>query len=407
MKLLQREKIDKKDIFSYTARKLKKLYIPTPFSSSEYYFKPTKKDWEIVKKRVSSILLYVTNRCNSFCKICSRNSFYYDYSKEMSKNEIIQILKKIGRKKRVILIGGEPTIRKDLFEIIKIIKKSGNYPELFTNGLKLADVNYVKKLKRLNVERVYFSFDGFRKDIYRIMNGNENELTLKLLALKNLETFGIDVILSTRVVKNLNEGEIEKILNFCIASAKNNGNIKGVYLYGATRYGRFLLKDAEISPIEVFRLLNKITNGAISMNYFIETKRLALNIYKFLSKFGIYTVFGSRALITVFNAGSIKKVLPTNFLKKLNTKLETGKYLSFLFEILKNKITRKMIFNFLIKRSIIKAILLPGSFLLGFGEVSVPPNYNGMAVDTIGIEKSEKFKSPIINLSGDSGTYEA
>ena len=400
--LLSKEEMFKNS-YSHKLHKLKELLTPMDFSSSHFYFKPTKRDWEIIKRKITTVQLYITNRCNSFCKICFRKSSYYDFSQEMSKKDIIKILRKIGKRKRVILIGGEPTIREDLFEIIKLIKKSGNYPELFTNGLKLANPEYVKRLKDCGIKRVYLSFDGFRKNIYTIMNGNENELTLKLLALKNLEIFGIDVILSVRVVKNLNENEVKKIIEFCIVSAKRNSNIRGVYFYGATPYGRFLLKGATFSGVELHNLLNKITNGVASLEYFIELEKLYLNLHKFLSKFGINISFGSGGLIGIFKTGSIKRAFSIKFLKRINKKLENKKYFSFLFDIVRNRITRRALFNFFIKKDVIKSILLPRYFLLGFGEVNTPTNYKSMIVDNIGFEKYGR--SLIVNIYGYSASY--
>jgi MoaA/NifB/PqqE/SkfB family radical SAM enzyme len=63
----------------------------------------------------------------------------------MSLSEIKRILLSY-KKKPIVLFGGEPTVRDDLKLIIKTIKDSGNFPQLFTNGLKLSEENYLKEL---------------------------------------------------------------------------------------------------------------------------------------------------------------------------------------------------------------------------------------------------------------------
>jgi uncharacterized radical SAM superfamily Fe-S cluster-containing enzyme len=176
-------------------------------------------------------MLNITNRCNAFCKICITNSSPYDFSQELSKEEILSILKRIGKGKRVVLIGGEPTVREELTDIIKLIKASGNQPELFTNGIKLASFEYTKKLKDAGIKRVYLSFDSLKENYYEIMNGNRNLLWFKLLALKNLNLLKIDTVIAMRVVKNLNIEDVEPILNLCINSVKRKGTIRGIIFH--------------------------------------------------------------------------------------------------------------------------------------------------------------------------------
>jgi MoaA/NifB/PqqE/SkfB family radical SAM enzyme len=106
---------------------------------------------------------------------------------DLSIDEIKSVLRKVGKGKRIVLMGGEPTIREDLPEIIKLIRKSGNYPILYTNGLKLADISYVKKLKKAGLKQVIITLDGFDPKVTETLRGNKNEYLLKILALKNLE----------------------------------------------------------------------------------------------------------------------------------------------------------------------------------------------------------------------------
>jgi radical SAM protein with 4Fe4S-binding SPASM domain len=105
----------------------------------------------------------VTYRCNAKCKICniwknpSKNELTLDEIEEFTKN---------SKFKWVNLTGGEPFIRKDLFEIIKLFEKY-NHPYIInctTNGYftsKILDyVEYI--LKKLKIPRfiLVVSIDG-------------------------------------------------------------------------------------------------------------------------------------------------------------------------------------------------------------------------------------------------------
>lgn len=377
-------------------RELGKYYQPTLFSSNSFYFSPTKNDWKIIRKHIPTILLYITNNCNSSCKICFKNSLPGDNSQDFSMKEISCILKKIGRGKRVVLIGGEPTVRKDLFKIIKLIKKSGNYPELFTNGLRLANVRFVKKLKDLGVKRVYFSFDGFDKEIYEKMSGNKNELILKLLALNNLEAFGIDVILSVRIVKGLNEDQVKKIIDFCVKDIKRSGTIRGIDFYGATPYGRFLIENGEFSEVKLIKLLEKVTRKIVSLEYLVETKKLVLNINKILSKLGISINFGSGGLIGFFEVGSIKRLIPIRNLKKINGLFERNKIFQAIFELLKIKKLRAAILKFIFKRNVLDNLKIPGLFFIMLGNVDTPLVRQDFMMDSLGFEKNPRLKINVV-----------
>ncbi len=364
--------------------------------------------WNFIKNTIPTIHLVVTNRCNIFCKICYANSYQFDFRYDIPMKDILQILKKIGKGKRVILIGGEPTVRKDIFEIIKAIKKSGNIPELFTNGIKLANIEFVKKLKEAGLRKVYLSFDGFEEEIYEKLNYNKKLLLLKILALKNLETFEIPIVISMRVMKSINEDQVKNVIEFVVNSIKNKKPIKGILFYGATPGGRFLIPEATITSKEVFQLINKVCGKKVaSKSYFLETKRLALNIFKLTSRVGKPILLGISGYYGIFYAGSIKKLLPTSFLKRLNEYLSKGKMFLFFINVIRNRILRNVVLKALFMRSILDAILsLPNVFYIGFGNLTTDIVWENKIRDNISIEKDILSNKLYIRTSGDVNLYQ-
>ncbi len=205
----------------------------------EYYEQSQKVYFSLIKKSLPQrdFLVHLTSRCNLDCSMCLANanaSRLQDYP--------ISKLKEFLQGKRnykIGLMGAEPTMREDLPEIIKLVFDSGNSAELHTNGIKIADFYYARKLKQAGLKEVHLQFDGFDDDVYLKIRGKKL-LKNKLEALDNLRRLGISVDLKATIVKGVNEREMAKILQFAL---KNN-YIKEVFFLGC----RFLGRGREISP---------------------------------------------------------------------------------------------------------------------------------------------------------------
>jgi uncharacterized radical SAM superfamily Fe-S cluster-containing enzyme len=391
-KYVYKEKIDE----------LKKYFLPWPFSSKSFYFPLTRNDWKIIKKFIPTILIYLTNRCNSFCKICYKNSSLNDYSEDLTLDEISFILKKIGKRKNVVLIGGEPTVREDIFEIIEMIRKTKNYPQLFTNGLKLANISFVKKLKNSGIKKVIVSFDGFSPEIYEKMRGGKRELLLKLLAIKNLEAERILTFISATIAKNINENEIDRLLKFCINSVKRNGSIRGILIYCATRCGRYLIENnSEMDTVELVKKIEELNLG-IKIDYLIEMKKLLIYLNRIATKIGFPTPFGSGGLVGIYRVGSLKELIPIDKLREINRNFEAFN--------LKKMLGIMKLFNISeIKNFMIdpfNGLLNSNLFVVGMGNVHNPKNFSAFLTDVIGIEKNRRLGFPIGNYTNWSGLNE-
>jgi uncharacterized radical SAM superfamily Fe-S cluster-containing enzyme len=170
--------------------------------------------------------------------------------------------------------GGEPTVREDLPEIIKIIKENKSIPILYTNGIKISNYSYLKKLKECGLADVHLQFDGFDDKVNLILRG-KRLLKTKLKALRNLEKLKIPTVLEVTVARDVNMNEIKKILDFAI----RKDFIKAVFFRPYSYLGRVGL-PYEKSPIpdEIIDTLEKETGGRIS-------QKGILNFQKFFYAF--------------------------------------------------------------------------------------------------------------------------
>ncbi len=109
----------------------------------------------------------VTNRCNLRCPICFAHAGAAGYLYEPSFEEIRGMFEKLLANEPVSppalqFSGGEPTVRDDLPELVRMAKRMGfRHVEVNSNGIKMAEsVEYCRELKQAGVSTVYLQFDG-------------------------------------------------------------------------------------------------------------------------------------------------------------------------------------------------------------------------------------------------------
>jgi hypothetical protein len=98
------------------------------------------------------VMLNITNQCNLNCNFCYAKANEIDV-KELKLKDIKKI--DLSKFEYIYLSGGEPTIKSDLFEIIRYLKRNKKKVVLLTNGMKLTDTKYVKALKGSGLDLVF------------------------------------------------------------------------------------------------------------------------------------------------------------------------------------------------------------------------------------------------------------
>lgn len=108
-----------------------------------------------------------TLRCNLKCRHCGSDCKVDDKRTDMPLEDFIPVLDEIKQKTNhpllVITTGGEPLIRKDIFECGKEIKKRGFYWGMVTNGTFLSEDTF-KKLLKVGLDSLSISLDGLHDE---------------------------------------------------------------------------------------------------------------------------------------------------------------------------------------------------------------------------------------------------
>ena len=129
------------------------------------------------------IVVDLTHRCNMNCANC------YIPNRDlpdMDVNKLYRFLSKLPKRIIVRLIGAEPTIRNDLPDIIKNVKKCGHQVSVTTNGLRLSSKKYVQSLKESGLRMVLISMNGAANpDVYSILDSGREYAEMKVKALTN------------------------------------------------------------------------------------------------------------------------------------------------------------------------------------------------------------------------------
>jgi uncharacterized radical SAM superfamily Fe-S cluster-containing enzyme len=195
------------------------------------------------------LILDVTTKCNLDCSVCYSGR---RVPEDLPFAEILNLSKKL-KNKIISICGGEPTLRADLSDIIRILNKR-NTVFLITNGLRLEDYGYVKKLQESGLRNISFSFNGFTDTVYKKIN-NAPLLNIKLKALKNIKKLKIKTILSVLLVHGVNENQINGIFKYCM---QNTDFIKEIRIRTMAEVGKFFPFDR----YEVPKLLDVVCRNA-------------------------------------------------------------------------------------------------------------------------------------------------
>ena len=124
------------------------------------------------------VIWNLIRRCNLTCKHCYSISADKDFPGELSTAEVFNVMDdlKTFHVPVLILSGGEPLLRPDIFEISKRAKDMGFYVGLSTNGTMIDESN-IDAIKNIGYDYVGISIDGIREthDMFRRKQGAYDE----------------------------------------------------------------------------------------------------------------------------------------------------------------------------------------------------------------------------------------
>ena len=200
------------------------------------------------------VLLELTNRCNLRCAVCFASAGE-NPAKEPSLADIsrqFDMLMAHGGPFNIQLSGGEPTMRDDLPEIIRLGREKGfSFFQLNTNGLRLArEPGYAESLKNAGLNTVFLQFDGVTDDVYLALRGR-GLMKEKEASIANCAAAGLGIVLVPVIARGVNEEQVGEVLRYGLAHAPA---VRGVHFQPISYFGRCALKRPA-KPITIPKML--------------------------------------------------------------------------------------------------------------------------------------------------------
>lgn len=145
----------------------------------------------------------VTRACNLACKHCRAESRLEPYPEELSTEEAMGLIDSFPKTGNPIVIftGGEPLLRKDIFDLIRYTKDKGLRCVIAPNGTLLSSEN-VKKLKNTGIERVSVSIDGPDAESHNQFRGVPGAFEASLQGIENLKKQDLPFQINTTVTRD-------------------------------------------------------------------------------------------------------------------------------------------------------------------------------------------------------------
>jgi uncharacterized radical SAM superfamily Fe-S cluster-containing enzyme len=214
-------------------------------------------------------IIEVNSACNMDCPLCfSEAGPGFSLTLEEVEQMLDDFVRTEGKPEVIQFSGGEPTIHPQIIEFVRAAKQRAiSFVMINTNGKRIArDDRFLEQLNDVR-PAIYFQFDGFDSETYRILRGEPNILEEKLRALDRLAEIGLSVTLVPAIERDVNEHEIGKIVDFAI----QHPAVRGINFQPAFHAGRHHQHDSmhRMTIPDVLRLIESQTKGTFRTSDFV------------------------------------------------------------------------------------------------------------------------------------------
>lgn len=217
---------------------------------------------ETKKKYIPRLIAWeVTRRCPLNCRHCRASAKDKHYKGELSTKEAFRLLDNIASfsKPIIILTGGEPMARDDIYEIARYGTSLGLRMVMAPCGILMNKKN-VRQMIDSGIQRISLSIDGADRETHDSFRQEQGAFDSVIKAAGLAKEAGLDFQVNTTVTK-LNYKQLDRILQLSID-------------IGAVSYHPFLLvptgrgkemAEYEIDPQEYEDVLTWIYNKSLDL----------------------------------------------------------------------------------------------------------------------------------------------
>lgn len=201
------------------------------------------------KPILKNLFLEVTSRCNAKCEHCGSSCGGKNVIDEISATDLKRTLYEISQHYNTndILLnvtGGEPLIRKDLFEIMEYANELGYKWGMTSNGMLIND-EILKKMEKTEMGSISISLDGLKEthESFRKVPGSFDKIIDNIKKLQSVPS--IKTVQVTTVANKKNLKELEKLYKLMIKLHIASWRVVNVDPIGRAKENEDILLDKD------------------------------------------------------------------------------------------------------------------------------------------------------------------
>lgn len=255
-------------------------------------------EYPVEQNPYQNLYVDLTMRCNMDCNYCynpirSRLDMDLAYFDE--------VCKRLPGPVDFRFLGGEPALHPLFFDFITTARQYGHQVYFSSNGIRYTRPDFMKKLAALDVSFVAgLTMDGGYSDddLYMRLN-NQHCLEQKLLALENLQKYGIKrVCLSAIIIRGENEKVIAELIEL---AEKYSDVVRYIHFRSAAKVGRWIntepytqaelkqlvqphFNEEQFAPSCVREIYCTKEEGGTCCYRFRPTRRLQISLIEFATQ---------------------------------------------------------------------------------------------------------------------------
>ncbi len=214
-------------------------------------------------------IIEVNSACDMACPLCFAEAAPgFNLTLEEVEDILDRFVATEGNPQVLQFSGGEPSIHPEIVPMMRAAQARG-IPNVMlnTNGKRIAtDDRFLAELAEVR-PNIYFQFDGFESETFRIIRGEPDLLATKMRALDRLAEIGCTVVLVPAIERGVNEREVGRIVRFGL----DHPAVKGINFQPAFHTGRHTRHDPmhRMTNPDIIRLIADQTEGLFLQSDFV------------------------------------------------------------------------------------------------------------------------------------------
>jgi AdoMet-dependent heme synthase len=226
------------------------------------------KQGDILSPDLKLVAWEITRSCNLVCSHCRASATPGGYTDELSTEEgyrLIDQILEVGRP-IIILTGGEPLVRKDVFQIARYAVSRGLRVVIGTNGTLVTE-EIAANLKSIPISRLGISLDFPTARLQDDFRGKVGAFDAAMKGIANAREAGLEIQINCTLTR-LNIAYLDELL---VLALKEGAVAFHPFFLVPTGRGKGM-ESVELSPQEYEQALNWIYDRQLELGHRISFK---------------------------------------------------------------------------------------------------------------------------------------